>query len=236
MIHVRRMVAEDAPAVAEVEERAFADAPDMATFWEGDYRRQLARWPVGQLVALDAATGTLVGAALSLRVDARVGLRRHRWWDAVGGTGFAAHEPDGDVLYGADAFVDPAWQGKGVGRALYAARAQLLAQTGCLAFATGGRMPGYGAHARDGMTPQEYVHRVEEGTLHDPVLGFQLARGMLALDVLPGYLEDRHSAHHAALVALPNPARPEARDVVLRHRVLPGTPPAARAEKEKASA
>lgn len=226
MVLVRRMLAEDAPAVSSVEERAFADAPDMATFWEGDYRRHVARYPEGQFVALDPATDAVVGAAVSLRIDAVVALRRHDWWDAVGGTSFSAHDAAGDVLYGADAFVDPLWQGRGVGRALYAARARLLAETDCLAFATGGRMPGYAPHARAGVSPQGYVRLVELGTLSDPVLSFQLARGMLALDVLPHYLTDGQSAHHACLVALPNPARPDAREQVLRRRIFPWAPAA----------
>jgi len=234
-LRVRRMEVGDAPAVAAAEERAFADAEDMATFYEGDYRRHVARYPEGQLVAVDEETGAIVGAAVALRLPAEVALRRHHWWDATGGTGFSAHERDGDVLYGAAAFVDPAWQARGVGRALYAARAELLASTDCLALATGGRMPGYGAHAREGMAAAAYVRRVEEGALSDPVLSFQLAQGMFALDVLPRYLTDAQSAHHACLVALPNPTRPGARRRVLEHRALPGAPPV-RAARERASA
>lgn len=220
MVRVRPMSVEDARAVAAVEERAFADAPDMATFWEGDYRRHVARYPEGQLVAEDPATGAVVGAAVSLRIAADVALARHTWWEATGGTGFAAHDPEGDVLYGADLFVDPAWQGRGVAAALYDARDQLLDASGCIAFATGARMPGYGAKAREGMLPQVYVRLVEAGKLHDPVLGLQLKRGMTPLDVLPRYLADEASAHRACLVAKANPRVEGAAETLARARML----------------
>jgi hypothetical protein len=55
------------------------------------------------------------------------------------------------------------------------------------------------------MTPQEYVAAVVAGRRKDPTLSFQLANGLVVLDVVPEYLKDRDSHDFATLLEWLNP-------------------------------
>ncbi|MEO8139490.1 MAG: GNAT family N-acetyltransferase, partial [Gemmatimonadota bacterium] len=117
----------------------------------------------------------------------------------------------GRTLYGAEIMVHPAWQGRGVGKQLYAAREALARRLGLLRIRAGARLRGY-RECAETLGVEEYVLRVARGELTDPTLTFQLRRGFRVLAVAPGYLaHDPESLGHAAVIEWLNPevARPE---------------------------
>ena len=54
----------------------------------------------------------------------------HTFADIIQGGWLTSHEPDGDWLYGADVGVHPAYRGRGLAHALYAARQELVWRLG----------------------------------------------------------------------------------------------------------
>ncbi|MBK6423823.1 MAG: GNAT family N-acetyltransferase [Gemmatimonadetes bacterium] len=169
-------------------------------------------FPDGQFVAVSGADGAVVGMAASLIVLWDDYTFTTTWRELTAAGTFANHDPArGRTLYAAEVMVDPAWQGRGVGTQLYAAREALARRLGLLRIRAGARLRGYQA-ASGSLTVEAYVSEVIHGRRADPTLTFQLRRGFRVLAVAPGYLaHDPESQGHAAVIEWLNPevARPE---------------------------
>ena len=57
----------------------------------------------------------------------------------------------------------------------------------------------------DKMSPEEYVQKVIEGEIDEPVLGFQLKNGFKFIKVLKNYLKDSRSLDYATFIEWKNP-------------------------------
>jgi len=199
-ITVRQMSLSDIREVLELERRVF---PEMLRWSEEELRQHISVFPEGQLVAVDP-TGRVVGSASSLIIDWDDYAESAKWSSITGQGRFSTHDPLGKTLYGADLCVDPSARRLGVGSLFYDARKQIVRDRGLKRLLTGGRIPGYAQVARE-MTPQEYVAEVVRGRRTDPTLSFQLANGLIVLDVVPEYLEDAESRGFATLLEWLNP-------------------------------
>ena len=167
-------------------------------------------FPEGQLVAVDA-DDTLVGMAASLIVSWDDYDRLDSYDDFTDEGFFRNHDPSGRTLYGAEVMVDPARRRQGIGRALYAAREELVRRLGLLRIRAGARLPGF-HRTDDDVSVHRYVLDVVHGRRHDPTLSFQLGHGFEVIAVVPDYYRvDRQSEGYAALIEWINPAvaRPE---------------------------
>jgi GNAT superfamily N-acetyltransferase len=208
-IDVRNTTSGDFAQIAELSRLIYADNPPWK---EAQLASHLRVFPEGQFVAVDRATGSVVGMSASLIVlwddyDADTA-----WRDFTDTGMFTNHDPEnGHTLYGAEVMVHPDYQGKGVGSKLYDARRKLVQQLGLWRIRAGARLRGYGRYASS-LSPQEYVRKVERGELRDPTLSFQLSRGFRVLTVVQGYLkQDHESLGHAAVIEWINPdAHPRA--------------------------
>ena len=197
---IRQISKSDIPAVIELEERVF---PHMLAWTAEELTQHLSVFPEGQLVALDES-GKVIGSASSLIIDWDDYAESAKWSSITGYGSFATHNPLGKTLYGADMCVDPSARRRGVGSLFYEARKKMVKELGLKRLLTGGRIPGYGEVAQT-MTPQEYVAEVVHGRRKDPTLSFQLANGLIVLDVVPEYLEDPDSRGYATLLEWLNP-------------------------------
>jgi hypothetical protein len=96
--------------------------------------------------------------------------------------------------------VDPASQGRGVGKAIYTARWNLVLSLSLLRVRAGARLAGY-HHVAHRLTPRRYVLDVIAGRLTDPTLSFQLKRGFRVIAVAENYLRHDPKSHgHAAVI------------------------------------
>jgi predicted amidohydrolase/ribosomal protein S18 acetylase RimI-like enzyme len=199
-ITIRQMAAADVPAVVELQARVYSDK----LAWSAEeLLHHLDVFPEGQLVAVNG-TGQIVGSASSLIIDWD-DYAESAQWPAITGRGtFDTHNPLGKTLYGADVCVDPTARRSHVGTLFYDARKKMIRERGLKRLLTGGRIPGYSKVAGQ-MTAQEYVSEVVRGKRTDPTLSFQLANGLIVLDVVPGYLEDPDSGGFATLLEWLNP-------------------------------
>ena len=199
-ITVRPMVLADLPGVVELQSRVF---PEMLKWTTEELKQHLSVFPAGQMVAVDEQ-GSILGSASSLIIDWDDYAESAKWSSITGYGTFSTHNPLGKTLYGADMCVDPCARRRGVGSLFYEARKRMVKERGLKRLLTGGRIPGYSAVAQS-MSPQEYVAEVVRGRKKDPTLSFQLANGLIVLDVVPEYLEDPESRGYATLLEWLNP-------------------------------
>lgn len=201
---IRPMEVGDIAAVIAVNNRAFPLMDEENVVWsERQLRNHLRLFPAGQMVAV--LDGAIVGGVASLMVRTDTDpYRPHTYAGITDGGYFHNHDRSGDTLYGADVYVDPDHQGKGIGAALYEARRQLCKRLNLRRILAGGRLAGYAAVAAS-LSPEEYVRKVQQGELPDKVLSFQLREGFVVRGVLHNYITDPLSLNHASLIEWLNP-------------------------------
>lgn len=196
--YVRNTRPEDLSGIATLCQAVYPGTPP----WNaGQINSHLAIFPEGQFVAVESATGRIVGMAASLIIlwddyDPKLD------WNAFTSNGmFTNHDPErGRTLYGAEIMVDPTLQRSGIGKRIYTARRELTERLGLLRIRAGGRLRGYHRYAQR-LSAEEYVIRVVRGKLHDPTLSFQLKQGFHVLGVISGYLHfDPESLGYAAVI------------------------------------
>src|SRR5262249_23609671 len=143
----------------------------------------------------------------------------HTFADVIQGGWLTSHEPDGDWLYGADIGVDPAYRGHGLGRALYAARQEVVWRLGLKGQVTAGMISGFGA-VKGRTTAEEYYASVVAGRITDPTLSMQQRVGFEPRGLLANYLDDPVSGKYAVLLVLgadrdvPGASRQQARSYI----------------------
>ena len=158
-------------------------------------------FPEGQFVAIDQASGKLVGMAASLIIRWDDYDINGSWKDFTDGGFFTNHDPErGRTLYGAEIMVSPEVQRKGVGSAIYAARRQLVERLKLPRLRAGARLRGYYRYAGK-MSPEEYTIKVVRGEIKGMTLAFQLKHGFRVLAVVSDYLPgDPESLGHVAII------------------------------------
>ncbi len=157
----------------------------------------ISLFPEGQVCIED--NGKLVAAALSLTIDFSLFGDQHSYNQIISGGTFKNHDPQGDYLYGIEVFVDPEFRGMRLGRRLYDARKELAENLNLKGILIGGRIPGYHNHS-DQMRPQQYILKVKDREIYDPVLTFQLSNDFHVRNLLDDYWPTDHHSHGNAVL------------------------------------
>jgi GNAT superfamily N-acetyltransferase len=197
---LRRTEPEDAEQLEALQRTVFPTLADHERFKAPHYRHHVELFPPGQLVVLDGLR--VVAATSTIRRRFDFDHPHHTFADIIQGGWLTSHQPDGDWLYGCDLGVHPDYRGRGLARALYAARHRLVHQLGLRGQLAAGMISGYGA-VQDRMTATEYLERVRTGELSDPTLSAQIAIGFEVRTLLPDHLHDPASANFSVLIVLP---------------------------------
>ena len=155
-------------------------------------------FPDGQIcITVD---GKLAAACLSIIVNYNEFGDDHTYSDITGNYTFNTHSALGEVLYGIEVFVDPDYRELRLGRRLYDARKELCEQLNLKSIILGGRIPFYHKYSHE-LSPREYINKVRNKEIYDPVLSFQLSNNFLPIKVLKKYLpEDESSRENAVLL------------------------------------
>lgn len=180
-IRVRPLTMDDFDDLVALQLKCF---PGMMPWQRAQIESQVNIFPEGQIGI--ECEGKLVASSSSLIVDYDPDMQWHDW-KAVADNGYIrSHNKRGDSLYGIEIMVDPEFRGMKLSRRLYDARKQLCREKNLARIIIGGRIPGYGKYA-DEMSAREYVERVMEKSLYDPVLTAQLANGFDLKGLIPNY-------------------------------------------------
>jgi predicted amidohydrolase len=188
---------EDYEYLKEIMQSSYPSMPE--AYWkEPQIKKLIGVFPEGQVVV--KVNDELVGCALSIIVDYVKFDDRHTYKQITKNYTFDSHAPNGDTLYGIDVFIKPGYRGLRLGRRLYDYRKELCENLNLLGITFGGRIPNYHQYASQ-MSPKDYIEKVREREIHDPVLNFQLSNDFLPTRILKGYLEgDQASQEYAVLL------------------------------------
>ncbi len=200
-ILLRTLRRADYPALKKAMKRAYPN-------WKGEPWREryinilLDKFPEGQLCI--EVNGQVVGAAFSIIVDYAKFGDNHTYEQITDDDKFGTHDPDGDVLYGIEIFVDPDYRGLRLGRRLYDTRKELCENLNLRAIVAGGRLPGYSQYA-DTLKPKDYIESVRKREIFDPTLSFQLANDFQIKRFMHNYIKgDDASLGYATLLEWSN--------------------------------
>jgi 4-aminobutyrate aminotransferase/(S)-3-amino-2-methylpropionate transaminase len=189
---------------AQLEQMQHACFPTLADdlrFKAAHYRRHIQIFPEGQFVVLDG--DRVVGATSTLRLDFDFEHVDHTFDEVIDGGWFTPHNPAGRWLYGADIGTHPAYRGRGIAMALYAARQELVWHLRMDGQVTAGMLPGYAAH-RQQFTIEEYYQHVVRKEIFDPTVSMQMKAGFEPRALLKNYLEDPVCDNASVLLVLPH--------------------------------
>ena len=144
--------------------------------------------------------GKLAAVSLSIIVNYNEFGDDHTYSEITGNYTFNTHSENGDILYGIEVFVDPEFRELRLGRRLYDARKELCELLNLKSIILGGRIPNYHKYS-DELSPKEYIEKVRNKEIYDPVLSFQLSNSFSPRKVLKKYLpEDESSKENAVLL------------------------------------
>lgn len=188
----------------ELKEAMVAAYPTMQEYyWKLHHIRSLiTKFPEGQVVL--KVNGQLAGCALAIKVKNELLDKNHTYQEITGNYTFDTHNNEGNILYGIDVFVKPEFRGLRLGRRLYDYRKELCEKLNLKGIVFGGRIPNYSSYSAS-LTPKEYINKVKEKEIHDPVLNFQLSNDFHPMRILKNYLTgDAASEDYAVLLEWDN--------------------------------
>ncbi len=194
-IIVRNIQIGDIDEILELQKVCF---PGMEPWKREHLESHIETFPEGQFCV--EFEGEIIGSCSSLVVNFDEYDDRHTW-DEITDEGYITnHDPDGYNLYGIEVMVHPEYRGMNIGRRLYEARKDLARRMNLKSIVIGGRIPNYYKYEKE-MTPREYVEKVIDRNIYDPVLSFQLMNGFNVMRINPNYLpDDKASRRYATLM------------------------------------
>ncbi len=200
-IELKFLTLKDYEALKEATLQSYGGLPN--SYWKiEEIGNLISIFPEGQVVII--IDGEIAGCALSIIVDYDKIEDNHTYGDITSDPNFKIHDSKGDVLYGIDVFIRPDYRGLRLGRRLYDYRKELCENLNLKAIVFGGRMPNYHKHAAE-YTPKQYLEKVRDKEIEDPVINFQLSNDFHPVRVIKGYLEgDKASGEYGVLMEWDN--------------------------------
>jgi predicted esterase/GNAT superfamily N-acetyltransferase len=191
--------AEYAGQLEALQELVFPTLAPEQRFRSVHYLEHLQIFPQGQFVVLDG--DRVVGMTSTIRMDFDFAHLQHTFDDIIQGGWLTSHQPDGQWLYGADIGTHPDHRRRGVARALYVARHDLVRRLGLRGQVTVGMLSGYGSRRRE-MSARDYFEAVRSGRITDPTVSAQMKVGFELRALVPGYLHDPVCDDYGACLVL----------------------------------
>lgn len=158
-------------------------------------------FPDGQVVI--KVGGKIVACSFSIIISYSLFEEHQTYLDITENDTFNTHSKTNDALYGLDMLVHPDYRGLRLGRRMYDYRKELCEELNLRSIVVGGRLPNF--HKYDKLSAKEYIQKVKQKEIHDPVLNFQLSNDFQVRRVVKNYLpEDNASESYAVLLEWAN--------------------------------
>lgn len=212
-IKIRQATFEDIPQLLQVEKAAWYEGARLS---EEQLQSELNIFPEGVFVAELRQDGPskIVGLCCVMRMHSD-NVDKISTWDETTANGyFTTHDPNGDMMFGANLSVLPGLERGGIGDRLFAYGASLLVRWGLPFGVLGERLPKFAEfnteRRRKGLEPfsvEQYLeHRDDRGRIYDPQLRFYRSIPFLKIErIIPGYFPDPGSENYGVLVRWTNP-------------------------------
>lgn len=200
-IEIRTLEKEEYDGLKETMIAAYPSMPE--SYWQREQINRLINlFPEGQVAIF--VNNEMAACALSLIVDEKKVNNKHNYKSITGNYSFNSHDPKGEILYGIDVFIKPEFRGMRLGRRLYDYRKDLAERLNLKGIVFGGRIPGYHKYTNE-MSPREYIEKVKQKEIHDPVFDFQLSNDFHPIRIIKNYLDgDMQSGEYGILMKWDN--------------------------------
>jgi GNAT superfamily N-acetyltransferase len=200
--------AEHAPECASLQPLCYPTLAAAEQFSAAHFVRHVQLFPEGQFMAIEAATGRVVGTTAGFithfdRIDPNH-FKHHTFHEAIAEGWLTNHDPRGNYYYGVDMCVHPDFRGRGIARKLHDARKALIRRLGLQGQVLGGMIPGF-ANYKHVMTAHEYVFYVRANLIYDSTFSTQLRNGFVFRGLLQGYISDPPTEGWSTLLEWLNP-------------------------------
>lgn len=168
---------------------------------ETQFKNLIEIFPEGQMCI--QVQNEIIASSCCLIIDFNNYSETSSWNELTDNGNISNHSLKGDTLYGMEIMVDPEYRGMKLSRRLYDARKNLAKHYNLKRILIGGRLPNYIKHRK--INIDEYVSRVIDKKIYDPVLTAQIANGFALKQILPDYLpNDKESCGYATLLEWTN--------------------------------
>ncbi|MGE0867988.1 MAG: GNAT family N-acetyltransferase [Kofleriaceae bacterium] len=199
-VEIHRTQPHHADALEQLQIVVFPTLADDERFKARHYLRHLELFPEGQFCAVDR--DRVVGMTSTIRYDFDFDHPDHTFAELIDGGWLTSHQPTGRWLYGADMGTHPDYRGRGIARALYAARHDTVRRLGLDGQLTVGMPSGYGA-LKHTITAADYYAELVAGQRTDPTISAQLKIGFEPRGLIPGYISDPVCDGYGVVLVLP---------------------------------
>ncbi|HEY1040779.1 MAG TPA: bifunctional GNAT family N-acetyltransferase/carbon-nitrogen hydrolase family protein [Bacteroidia bacterium] len=198
-IRLRQIKRSDYPGIVKLQLKCF---PGMKPWSDQQFNNLISIFPEGQICIL--MENEIVASCSSLIIHSANYSETSSWNELTDNGNISNHSLEGDTLYGMEIMVNPEYRGMKLSRRLYDARKNIAKHFNMKRILIGGRLPNYIKYYKK-LNINEYVSKVIDKKVYDPVLTAQLANGFSLKRVLPDYLpNDKESCGYATLLEWTN--------------------------------
>ncbi|MFN7250162.1 MAG: GNAT family N-acetyltransferase [Anaerobacillus sp.] len=200
---VRNYQKADFNQLIEIQQESFPPPFPSELWWnEEQLTNHVSLFPEGALCL--EIEGELAGSMTSLLVSFDTANPNHTWEEITDNGYIRNHQRDGNTLYVVDLCIRPSFRKHKLGKVLMDSMYDVVVYHKLERLLGGGRMPGYKKLAQD-LTPEQYLEKLVQGELRDPVISFLLQCGRMPVAIVRNYLEDEDSCNYGVLMEWKNP-------------------------------